>query len=186
MPSTKKKDAGINQGVRGVHRESVNKESGMPRMISGFLSGWPFMEILELLANPLEIPNIPLAVPEVQEVLIPFVGTLHTAEMLDRAPVLLGAGGDLDHIGQDSVRIGAVLAVDLLNQIQIREMVSVKGQIFGASDPGDPVDRKADPLVGRTDQIQQGDRDQTRVDDRDRQQNQESRAEDIVMKLFLQ
>lgn len=134
------------------------------------------MKILKLLTNPLQLPNIPLPVSEVQEVLVPLVGALYASKMLDGAPILFRSGGNLRHVVQDAVGIRTVLAVDLLDQVEIGKMVAVKDQIVGSPNQGNPVEGKANPLVGRADKVQQGNWEQTRVDDRRSYKNEEPRA----------
>lgn len=104
---------------------------------------------------------------------------LHTAKMFDRTPVLLGPGGDLGNVGKNTIRIGAILAVDLFNQVQVLQMVPVKGQVIAPPDVRDSVDRKADKLVKAADQIQQGDGHEAGVDDRRRNENEKSGSQEI-------
>ena len=58
------------------------------------------------------------------------MGTLHTVEVFDRAPVLLGPRNDLHHVRQNPIAIGTVLTVNLLDEIEIGQMTTIKGQII--------------------------------------------------------
>ena len=107
------------------------------------------------------------------------MGALHATEVLDRTPVLFRSRGNLRHVSQDSVGVGAVLAVDLLDQVQVLEMVPVKGQILPSPHIRDAVDRKAQPLIETANQVQQGDRDETGVNDRRGDQDQEAGTQHI-------
>ena len=112
------------------------------------------MEILKLLADSFQLPNIPLPISVIQEVFVPLVSALHTAEMLDRTPILLRSGRNLRHVVQDAIGISAILTVDLLDQVQVGKMVAVKSEIVRSTHRGNAINREAYPLVGRTDQIQ--------------------------------
>ena len=75
--------------------------------------------------------------------------------MFDGAPVLLGAGGHLAKIGSQTIAIGAVGAVDLLHQVKVGQIGTVKHQILTAPYLGDAIERKADMLVAKEKEIQQ-------------------------------
>ena len=125
----------------------------MPSLILGFLSRHLFVNIMKSLTNPFQFPDITLPIAKVQEVLVPIMGALHAAKVLDRTPVLLRPSRNLCHVVQDAIGISAILTVDLLDQVEIGKMVTVKSEIVGSTHRGNTVNREADPLVGRADEI---------------------------------
>jgi hypothetical protein len=94
------------------------------------------------------------------------MGAFHTSEMFDRTPVLFRSGGNFPDIGQNPIRVCAVLTVDLFNQVQVLEVVPVESQVVPSPDIRDPVKREADPLIKTANQIQKGDGDQAGINDR--------------------
>jgi hypothetical protein len=71
----------------------------------------------------------------------------YRSRVLDRTPVLLGARGDLAHVGNQAVRVAAVDAVHFLDAIQLRQLMAIDDEVPAASDTCDAVDREADPLI---------------------------------------
>ncbi len=78
--------------------------------------------------------------------------------MLDRTPVLLGPPGDLPHVRKDAVCIPAIDAIELLDDVQVREVLPIDDDVRRAGDAGNPVNPEAHGLVRRDPQIQHEDR----------------------------
>ena len=95
--------------------------------------------------------------------------------MLYWAPILLCPGGYFLDIGNQTVGIAAVLAVDFLDRIQISEPMAVHRKIRPARNGGDTVNRKAHPLINGDPGIQQEQRHDQRIDDRSGQQVEQRR-----------
>ena len=108
---------------------------------------------MKLLPDLIQLTEITFPIAKVQEVLVPLMGALHAAKVLDRTPVLFRPGRNLRHVVQDAIGISAILTVDLLDQVEIRKMVTVKSEIVGSTHRGNAINREADPLVGRADEI---------------------------------
>jgi hypothetical protein len=86
--------------------------------------------------------------------------------VLDRAPVLLRSRHHLAHIGRQPVGVGAIGAVELLDQVQVAQVRAFEHHVVAPTPPRDAVQRKAQPLVQRDGQIHQQQRQQQRVDQR--------------------
>ncbi|OOZ41539.1 hypothetical protein BOW53_03245 [Solemya pervernicosa gill symbiont] len=64
--------------------------------------------------------------------------------MLDRAPVLFNPRGNLANIGDQSVEVAAVDAVESFNDVEIAQVVTVDDDIVASPNPGYTVEREAD------------------------------------------
>src|SRR3979409_867233 len=71
----------------------------------------------------LQLMPVGVTVTVVHEAAIARVDAQHTSRVLDRAPVLLGTGRDLPNVREYTVRIGAVRAIELLNDIEGGELI---------------------------------------------------------------
>jgi hypothetical protein len=78
----------------------------------------------------------------------------HAACLLDRTPVLFGTRGHFPHIGDDTVCIGTIGAVQLLHRIQVSEALAIEHQIVPAPDLRDAVHPETNGLVKRHPKVQ--------------------------------
>ena len=69
------------------------------------------------------------------------------SSVLDRAPISFGAARGFASIGQKTIAIRAIGAVNLFKQVQIGKMISVENQIVAALDLFNSIDRKANSLI---------------------------------------
>src|ERR1019366_2778778 len=113
-----------------------------------------------------------LGVAEIRKTLVVRVWTEHPAGVLDRAPVDLGARRHLAHEGDHAIAIGAIGAIDLLDDVEIGEMVAVEHQIVAAVHFWNFVDRKADRLIRYHPDIDQYERNDQRIYHRRAQHDQ--------------
>src|ERR1039457_6190982 len=100
-----------------------------------------------------------LSVAEIRKTLVMRVRPQHPAGMLDRAPVNLGARRHLARKRDRAIGVGAIGAIDLLDDVEIGEMVAVEHQVIAAAHLWNPVDRKADRLIRHDPDVEQRDRD---------------------------
>jgi hypothetical protein len=77
--------------------------------------------------------------------------------MLDGTPVLFRACRDFHGVAEDAIRIGAILAIEFLDRVQIRKAPPVKEQIVAPRNFRDMTNGKANGLIERDEQIQKGD-----------------------------
>ena len=61
-----------------------------------------------------------LGIAEIEEILVSAVRAFHAPGVFDGAPVLFSSGGNLGKVTENSVGIGAIVAVKFLRKIQIR------------------------------------------------------------------
>ena len=81
---------------------------------------------------------------------------LHSAaSVFDGAPVFFGQTNDFPAIGDQSIAIRTVGAIDLFEPIQISQMISVIDKICRSLDTGNPTQGKANPLIDRDKDIHQ-------------------------------
>ena len=55
------------------------------------------------------------------------------ASVLDRAPILFGATGNFTHIGDEPIAIRIISAIELFENVQVGEMMTVEDQEVAAS-----------------------------------------------------
>ena len=72
----------------------------------------------------------------------------NSSRMLDRTPVLLGSGRNLLNVAGKAVKIAAIEAVDLFNDIQVGQSVAVDHDIIAPFHLGDAINRKTCGLKG--------------------------------------
>ena len=120
-------------------------------------------------AHGRQLAAITFSVAVVEELMVPLVGSANRTGVLDRAPVLFRARGDLSHIREQPVRITAEGTVDLLDPVQICELVSIDDEIRAPRHAGDPVDRKAHRLVERHPNVEEHERQEQGINERGRQ-----------------
>src|SRR6266404_8474598 len=88
--------------------------------------------------------------------------------MLDGAPMLFGSSGHFGHVSAQAVCIGAVHAVEPLNEIEVFEPASIEDDVVSSPDLRNSVDREADALIHRQEEIEQEERNESRINDRSR------------------
>jgi len=96
------------------------------------------------------------------------MGVLNSPRVLDWAPVLLRPSCDFHNVGQQSVGIRAVHTIQPLKRIQISQFVPVDRHVVPAPRFWHAVDRKANPLIYRNEEIKQHKRNDAGVDKRRR------------------
>jgi hypothetical protein len=85
---------------------------------------------------------IGLGVAELEEVRVAFVRAEQATCMLDRAPVLLGARGDLAAVRGNAVAVRAVGSVQPLDQVQLGQLGAVEHQVVAPKHARDAVQRE--------------------------------------------
>src|ERR1700722_8368037 len=93
-----------------------------------------------------ELGPKPLSVAEVGKSMVMRVRAEHPAGMLDRAPIDFGARRHLADKGDRAVAIGAIGAIDLLDDVEISQMVAVEPNNRGGAplESGRPENRSPD------------------------------------------
>src|SRR5690242_4625505 len=99
--------------------------------------------------------------------------------MLDGAPVLFGSSGHFGPVSAQAICIGTVHAVEALKQIQVFEPASIEDDVVGPPDFRNSVDREADALIHRQEEIEQEERNESQINDRSRQHRQETRLAEV-------
>src|SRR5580700_1748442 len=89
--------------------------------------------------------------------------------VLDGTPVLLGAGGHFSYVSAHAIYIGAVVAVEALQNIQVFQPAPIKDDIVRAFHTGNSIDREAEDLVEQDDEVFQKEPQTTEIDDWRRQ-----------------
>ena len=79
----------------------------------------------------------------VRERAVARVSPNHAPGVLDRTPILLGAPGDLANVGNQSVGIRAVGAVELFERVQVGNVMAIEYQIISPSGFHRPENRHA-------------------------------------------
>ena len=92
------------------------------------------------------------------------------ARVLDRAPVLLGAGGDLARVGDQAGGVAAIGAVEFLERVEIRQLGAVEDDVIAAPDLADAVERETDGVVDGQAEVENRQRHDEAVDERRREQ----------------
>ena len=106
--------------------------------------------------------------------------------MLDGAEMLFGPCRDLGEVGEDAVCICAILAIQLLGQVEIGEAVAVERYVGTPVNLRDAVDRKADCLVDGTDDVGEEDGYRAHPDDWRSDDDEKPRVQQIAMKSDAQ
>jgi hypothetical protein len=73
--------------------------------------------------------------------------------VLDRAPVLFGARRHLAKIGRHAIAVGTIETIEFFDGVQVRQIGAVEDQIVAPLHLRNAVDREADGLVRRNEQI---------------------------------
>jgi hypothetical protein len=84
------------------------------------------------------------------------VGAKYFSGVLDGAPVLLCAGDDLPRIGNNSVAVTTVEAIEFFDAIQIGQLMPVHNYISISLYSPYPVQAKTDVLIDSDRQIEKG------------------------------
>ncbi|OIQ65420.1 hypothetical protein GALL_530210 [mine drainage metagenome] len=143
------------------------------------LAHHPAVGVIELGAKP-------LGVAEIGKALIVRMRPEHAAGVLDRAPINLGTRRHLAHERDRTVGIGAIGAIDLLDDVEIGEMVAVEHEVVAAAHFWNLVDRKADRLIGHGRDVEQRDGDNQRIDHRRGQYHQRIGVDQIPRRPRLE
>jgi hypothetical protein len=114
------------------------------------------------------------------------MGVLNSPRVLDWTPVLLRPSSDLHNVGQQSVGIRAVHTIQPLKRIQISQFVPVDRHVVPAPRFRHAVDRKANPLIYRYEEIKQHKRNDAGVDKRRRNNCHNPGVHDVAEKGSLQ
>src|SRR5579863_8584515 len=117
---------------------------------------------------------------------VAIMDVLNSPRMFDGAPVLLGTPCNFHDVGEQTVRIGAVHAIQTLEGVQVPQFVAVNRQVIPAPRFGYAVNGKAHGLIRGNEQIQQRERNNASVDKRRRENREESRMQDISHQRSLQ
>lgn len=109
----------------------------------------------------------------------------HPLCVFDRAPMLFGASGDFRRVGQQSIAISTINAVQLFQSVEVGQVLAVEGDVIIAPDLLNSVDRKANGLVEAYEYVQQNKRHDHRIDHRRRKDDHRTGPGDIRSKLLL-
>lgn len=107
------------------------------------------------------------------------------AGVLDGAPILLRACGDLAHVRKEAIGVGAVAAVQLFEGIEVREALTIEDDVILTPDLGDAVHGKADRMVDADAEIEQQHGNDERIDDRRCNDHHGPRTVDVVAQSDL-
>ncbi|MPL82868.1 hypothetical protein SDC9_28817 [bioreactor metagenome] len=124
------------------------------------------VDLAQLVPQPRRFLLERLGIAEIAELAVIDMRALHPPRVLDRAPVFLGPRRHLADIGDDAVAIAAIHAVQLLDAVQIGQVMAVDHHMVAPAHLLDAVNRKADRLVDRDEQIKQREGDHHGVDQR--------------------
>jgi len=114
------------------------------------------------------------SVAELDEAPVETMGITDAGVVLDGAPIDFGACRDLTHVRDDAVGVCAVRAVQLSDDVQVRQTVPVDGEVPAARHAPQAIDRKARPLLRRHDEVKQHQWDGLQVDQRCRDRRQQA------------
>lgn len=96
---------------------------------------------------------------------VPVMGVLNPPRVLDGAPVLLRSPGDFHGVGEYTVPVRAVQAVESLESVQVSQFVAVNRNVIPAARFGDAVDGKANGLIYGNEEIKQYERNNNTIDE---------------------
>ena len=102
---------------------------------------------------------------------------LDPAGMLDRAPVLLGPGGDLAGIGGNTVSVGTIETVEFLDQVEVGQVLAVENDVVGPTHLRNAIDRETDALIDGHEEVHQDEGNPAGVDHRRRENHQQPRTD---------
>ena len=111
------------------------------------------IQIPEVSSDRLDFCPVIFGIPIIKEFLIAAVQSTDASGVLDRAPILLRACGNFLDVGDQSVKVTAIAAVEFFNKIQIIQILRIEYDIVFALDFRDAVNRKAGGLINRDDQV---------------------------------
>ena len=106
------------------------------------------------MAHLVQFVAVPFCITVFQELAVATVETARPSRVFDRAPVLFCSSCYFMDIGEQSVEVSAVYAVELFDGVEVAEGVSVDDDIIATFDLGNLVDGKADSLEERDQEIQ--------------------------------
>jgi len=93
------------------------------------------------------------------------MGRPQPACVLDWTPVLFCSGRHFRRISEKPVGVGAVNAIDTLQQVQVFELTSIEDKVVSAFDIWYSIDWEASSLIDRQEEIEQAERNDASVDD---------------------
>ena len=99
--------------------------------------------------------------------------------VLDRAPILFGATGNFTDIGDEPIAIRTISAVELFENVQVGEMMTVEDQKVAAAHLWNAVNREADKLINGDEQVQQHERNNQGVNERGGENDERRRLQDL-------
>ena len=110
----------------------------------------------------------------------------NATRVLDGAPVLLGTGGDFSDVGDETVSVGAIVAIEAFEEVEVTEFAAVEEDVGIARDFRDAVDRKRKRLIDGDEKIEQQKRDDAGVDERRGERDEKSGLADVAPQGSLQ
>jgi len=131
-----------------------------------------------------EFRLIAFTVTVAEEKTVARMGLARFFRMGNGAEALFGAGCDLLRIGDEPVDVAAVEAVHLFDQIEVAEFMAVEDDIVASPHLWDLVDRKADSMIDRGENVQYDGRDDDAVDDRRDEKGEERDLGEVGKKVF--
>ncbi len=115
-----------------------------------------------------------LSIAEIDEIFVPTVGAFHAPLVLDGTKMLLGPGSNLSEVSENSVRVGAIFAIQLLNEIEIGQAVAIEREIVAPMNLWYAIDRKTNRLIDGTDYVRENDGNQTHPNHRRREKDEKA------------
>ena len=100
--------------------------------------------------------------------------------MFDGTPILLSARGDFPGVADDSVAVGAIGAIQLLERIEVGKVMPVEDQIIASPHLGDAIGTEAGRLVEDQKEIEQDKRYDQSIDKRCREYDERVGVADIA------
>lgn len=109
--------------------------------------------IFKLVAHTLESLFVPVRIAVIKELGVTVMGAVNTLSMFDWAPVLFSTCHYLLNVGQDSVAIAAIDAVEFFNQVEVGKLMPIDDEVVPTAYPRDTIGAEADVLIGSYRQI---------------------------------
>ena len=131
----------------------------------------------------LYLSSVALSITIFQEFAVAAMKAIGSSGVFDRAPILFRSPCYFMDIGDESVEISAVRAVQFFNTVEVTEGVTVDDNVAAAFDLGDLVDGKADRLKQGNGTIQEQGWGQACPDKRDGQDVEDIRILQIAGNL---
>jgi hypothetical protein len=112
-------------------------------------------QILEVVAHFIDSIAIGVSIAVRKKIGVPVMDVLDSSRVLDRTPVLFRASCNLHGVGEHTVAIRAIQAIDALESIQVAQSLAVNRDVVPSARFRYAVDGKANGLIDGNEQVQQ-------------------------------